>query len=542
MNIIFYDIFCLIFLFTPFKGYAQYQKLELEMLPKPINSPNYDEITPVLSHDGQTLYFTRVRHPDFDRTLEMEGKSLHLSLSESQYFNYLADIYSRIAGYPIRNAVHSDYNQDIWIVHFDKEQFQSISHPGPPLNNALPNSICALTPEQNAFVILNQFLLGGGMDRGFSIIQQKEENWDFPQPMQIENFYTEGGSVNVTMSPDGEVLIMSLQRTDTYGQNDLYASFKNGVGGWTEPMNLGPNINSSRNEITPTISEDKKTLYFASNRPGTLGGSDIFRARRNSESWTDWSPPRRFVEPINSRMDDAQPYFNDATGYLYFTSKRAGSADIYRVKVATPKPDEVLVKGKVIHALTKELLPAKLLYGPNELDYFLKYFKSKDGHFEIRIPKGQNFKITAEKTGFLKPFKLVETKKGKYYPIQKIMLLMTPVEKNALIELDPIYFKQSEPIILEESYPVLDHLLQVLKDNPTISIRVEGHTENRGKPQDLQDLSEARAFAIKRYLLDRGIDSARIATIGYGATRPVTNNKTEANRQRNRRVEVRIVE
>ncbi len=320
----------------------------------------------------------------------------------------------------------------------------------------------------------------------------------------------------------------------------MYVSFKNGIGGWTEPMNLGSGVNSPRNEITPTISEDKKTLYFASNRSGTLGGSDIFRARRNGENWTDWSQPRRFIEPINSSTDDSQPYFNDATGYLYFTSKRTGSADIYRVKVAAPKPEEVLLKGKVLHALTNELLPAKLLYGPDDLNYFLKYFKSKDGHFEIRIPKGKHFKITAEKEGFLRPFKLVKTQKGKYYPTQEITLLMAPIKENARIKLDPIYFKQSEPVILENSYPALDHLLQVLKENPDISIQVEGHTENRGKAQDLQHLSEARAFAIKRYLLDRGIDSERVATIGYGATRPITNNKTEQNRQRNRRVEIRI--
>ncbi len=211
MNAVFYHFFCGFLLFSFFKGQAQRYKLTLEKLPPPINSSAYDEITPVLSYDGQTLYFTRVRYPDFDRTLEVEGRNIHLSLSESQYFRYLAEIYSRIAGYPIKEAMHSDFNQDIWIAHFKKEQFQALSHPGPPLNNALPNSICALTPIENSFVILNQFLMGGGMDQGFSIIQKEKEGWQFPQPMEIENFYTEGNSVNVTMSPDGAVLIMSLQ-------------------------------------------------------------------------------------------------------------------------------------------------------------------------------------------------------------------------------------------------------------------------------------------------------------------------------------------
>ena len=84
-------------------------------------------------------------------------------------------------------------------------------------------------------------------------------------------------------------------------------------------------------------------------------------------------------------------------------------------------------------------------------------------------------------------------------------------------------------------------MLQLLEENPTIHIRVEGHTENRGKPQELIDLSEQRAFAIKRYLMDKGINSERIATIGFGANRPVTSNKNDYLRQKNRRVEIRII-
>lgn len=516
-------------------------KLTLETLPEVINSPLYDEIAPVVSHDGQTIYFTRVGHPDFDKTLEVEGKNMELTLSPQQYDRYLANIYSRIAGHQIRNATRSAYNQDVWIAQFKANEFQSLSHPGPPLNNALPNSICALTPENEAFLVLNQFLPGGGMREGFSIIQKKGIDWTFPQPVSIENYYTTGKDVNVTMSPDGEVLIMSLKRADGYGKNDLYVSFKNSVGGWTEPMNLGKNINSTLSEDTPTISADKKTIYFSSNRTNTMGGRDIFRSRRGSDNWTDWSIPRRFIAPINSNRDDSQPFFNDRTGYLYFTSNRAGSADIYRVKVANPKRDEVLVKGKIINSLTNQPMAAKVLYGPNNLGHFLRYYKSKDGQFEFRIPTGQTFKVTADEANFLSPQKVIATQKGKYYPTQEITLMLTPIQKNIAIKINPIYFEQSEATILEKSYPALDELLHILTKKKQLQIQIEGHTENIGKPKELQDLSEARAFAIKRYLMDKGIDSTRMMTKGFGGTRPVKVGKREEFQRQNRRVEVRIV-
>ena len=98
---------------------AQY-KLTLEKLPESINSPLYDEIGPILSYDGQTMYFTKVGNPEFDKTLEIDGKNLYLSLSQVQYDNFLAKIYTQIAGFKIRNAIRSDYNQDVWIAQFDK--------------------------------------------------------------------------------------------------------------------------------------------------------------------------------------------------------------------------------------------------------------------------------------------------------------------------------------------------------------------------------------------------------------------------------------
>ena len=519
--------------------FVQY-KLTLEKLPEQINSSLYNEIGPVLSYDGQTLYFTRVGHPDFDKTLIIEGENQFLKMPEVQYINLLAKIYTQLAGSKIRNPIHSEYNQDVWIGNLENNNFVSLEHPKAPLNNALPNSICAVTPDKSSFIVLNQFLPEGGMDQGFSIIRKINDEWEFPQPVTIENYYTLGKDVNITMSPDGEVLILSIERNDSFGRNDLYVSFKDKAEGWTEPMNLGPNLNSIFSEETPAISADKKTIYFSSNRTNAMGGRDIYRSRRNSENWTDWTLPKRFIKPINSDKDDSQPFFNDRTGYLYFISNRDGSSDIFRVKVATPHEEEIVVKGKFINASNGELIPAKLLYGPHDINYFTRYANSNDGHFSFKIPKGETFKVGAQKKGFLSPHKIIKTDK-KQYGTQEITLELTPINDDLKIELPRIYFVQSESEILKQSYPALKQLLTILNEHPKMSVLIEGHTENRGKPEALLKLSKERASKVKGYLVEKGIIDDRLEIIGYGATKPAAYNKNERLRQQNRRVEVKIL-
>ena len=200
-------------------GYAQ--GFVVEKMPTNINS-TYDEISPVPSRDGKTLYFTRVAYPDFNRILLLDSTD-QSGEKPAAYLNILADAYSQIAGYPVSNPVSTGFNQDVWIADIsDSTQAPRISHPGYPLNNALPNSLVAITPDPNAFYIINQFKINGDMERGFSLIRQKQDTlWDFPEPVTIKDYYTITSDVSLTMSFDGKILILSATRFDSKGM-DLY--------------------------------------------------------------------------------------------------------------------------------------------------------------------------------------------------------------------------------------------------------------------------------------------------------------------------------
>jgi outer membrane protein OmpA-like peptidoglycan-associated protein len=519
------------------------QIFKVEPMNNGINTSQYDEISPVVSIDGKTLYFTRVGHPTFDRTLKLDGVDIATQLNENDYQNKLKSIFSKIAGKEVHDPQRSKFNQDIWIAESIFDSFEKISHPSYPLNNALPNSVSALTPNGNELVIINRFSQFGGLDKGFSITRKTSDNeWTFPEPIEIKNYSNNNSDVNLAMSADGNVLILSMQRSDSYGDNDLYVCIKIGRNQWSEPQNLGPKVNTVYRETTPFLSEDGKRLFFSSNRKGSLGGSDIFYLIRTGDNWEDWSVPYRFVEPINSDADDSQPYFNSATGYLYFSSNREGSLDIFKAELMPPNPIQVNVKGRILNIKTDQKQPARILFAPVGEDHLESVYVSDDGTFELSLPKGKTYRLIADRPGFTgKEEQLTFRSDYVYYKTHSLDLYLDPMQVNTKIELKSIFFEQSRAVVLEESYTSLDELAKFLKENWTVSIRIEGHTDNQGDKLALQKLSEERAKAIKQYLVyKKFIQPLRIETVGMGAKMPLNNNKTDKLRAKNRRVDVVI--
>ncbi len=519
------------------------QVFKVESMNNGINTSQYDEISPVVSIDGKTLYFTRVGHPTFDRTLKLDGADIGTQLNEIDYQNKLKRIYSKIAGEEVRDPQRSKFNQDIWIAESIFDNFEKISHPSYPLNNALPNSVSALTPNGNELVVINKFSQFGGLEKGFSITRKTSDNqWTFPEPIEIKNYSNNNSDVNLAMSADGNILILSMQRSDSYGDNDLYVCFKIGHNQWSEPQNLGPKVNTVYRETTPFLSEDGKRLFFSSNRKGSLGGSDIFYLIRTGDNWEDWSVPYRFVEPINSDADDSQPYFNSATGYLYFSSNREGSLDIFKAELMPPNPIQVNIKGRILNTKTNEKEPARILFAPVGEDHLESVYVSDDGTFELSLPKGKTYRLIAERPGFAgKEEQLTFRPDYVYYKTHSLDLFLDPMQVNTKVELKPIFFEQSKAIVLEESYASLDELAEFLNENWTVSIRIEGHTDNQGDKLALQKLSEERAKAIKEYLVyKKFIQPLRIETVGMGDKIPLNNNRTNELRAKNRRVDVII--
>ncbi len=534
-NLIFGAIFLFYFSGNPL---IDVKYLALETLTEEINTRHFDEIAPCISPDGQTLYFTRVGYPIFDRTLIEGNINIYEKYGKHDYEQHLSDIFSILAGEKIQNPIQSSFNQDIWVARSVNMEFDKVEHPGFPLNNALPNSVSTIDPTNQDLIVINQFVEEGGMRKGFSKVGRDDHgNWTFPEAIEINNYHNSGPDVNVTMSFDGRVMIMALERIDGFGKSDLYVSFKNEKGSWSTPKNLGRSVNSLYPEATPHLSEDMKTLYFSSNRGRK--GSDIYVQIRLDDTWENWTAPKKFSSPINSKADDSHPYFNEATGYLYFTSKRNGSSDIFRVQITEAKPKGLGVKIQIRNASTKEIMNANVIVKKKNYTESLSTF---NGYVKLNLLRGEKCLITIQKEGyfdFRKEITMNEKAQisgGEFH----LSFDLKPIKTGISFTLQAIQFKQSKAVILKKSYPSLDELFRLLQRNRNIHIQIVGHTDNVGDEKALMLLSYDRAETIKTYLIEKGINPVCLKTIGYGGNFPLNDNTSNLLRAKNRRVEIII--
>ena len=247
-----------------------------------INSP-YTETKPVISGDGKILYFCRQNHPK-----NIRGKQ------DDQ------DIYA------------STYANGNWT------EAKNISW---PLNDGHPNGICSVSPDGKSLLLINEYISGGYMKPGVSISHKTISGWSFPKKIEIDNFYNFSPYVDYFLSSSGKVMLLSVQRRNGFGDQDLYISRKE-KGKWSEPMNLGGIINSSGADFAPFLAADGKTLYFASEGHPGLGGSDIFYSKRLDETWTNWSTPINLGPAVNSRTWDAYYSISAKGDFAYFVSKK----------------------------------------------------------------------------------------------------------------------------------------------------------------------------------------------------------------------------
>jgi len=575
-------------------GFSQGQ---IEKLSSLVNTEDYDESAPILSKDGSTLFFTRTAYPDFEASLMNEEGQLTTNKDDQLFEDRLSEIYSEIAGKPVNDPYNSVFNQDIWIVSIENDSIINPVHPGYPLNNALPNSLVSTGMTPDEYVIINQFFTDGSMNSGFSRVRISEDgNHSFPEPMHIYNFNISSSDVNLTMSPAGHVLILSMERHDSKGFNDLYVSFYMRENVWSPPEHMESVMNTEFQETTPHISPDKKFLYFSSNRPNGVGGNDIYVSERLDYTWLKWSEPILLKGEVNSAFDDSQPSFTRGNNYMYFTSRRDGSSDIFRMRLTTmprlKKP--VVVNGTIVDASTGKTIRSELIWGPQSTKDYLEFFSSYNGHFRAILSEYEPYKFLPKKTGYIAQRIMVDPRiieKGGEDTIE-IILYLAPKDREDLIAdaetgntrgtitknnttqtsgsqsankaasdednsasagkgstppserssfIYDIYFVKTKPIILTKSLNALQELSEMMKRNPAMEILIEGHTDNVGDEVALIHLSEQRAAAVGDYLMHEGINGQRIQTRGFGATRPIHKNDTESGREKNRRVEIKIM-
>ncbi|WP_338769324.1 OmpA family protein [Bernardetia sp. ABR2-2B] len=490
---------------------------ETQRLPQTVNSP-YSEILPVISPDGKTLFFDRKDHPKNMPSISA-GKE----------------------------------NDDVWFSrHISDTVWSEAQRLDEPVNNNQHNYVCSVTPDGNVILLANAYLPSGKMEQGASISYKTiDGSWSFPEPLKIKDFYNTDKYAEICLSPNRKVLIMAIRREDTFGSRDLYVSFLQRNNSWSVPKNMGAMLNSAASEITPTLSSDNKTLYFASDGRSGYGSFDMYVSRRLDDTWTNWSEPMNLGNVLNSTGWDAG-YSIDASGeYAYFASSKhsdkntASELDIYRAKLHVEvRPDPILlISGTVYNSKTKEPIGAEIFYEmlPSGEEAGTAQADPQTGSYKIALPPNSKYGFLAKSRGFVSVSENIDATGNEVYKEIKRDLYLTPIEVGQKIRLNNVFFKRGTNELLTESYPELDRLVIFMLENPTIKIEVEGHTDLEGIPTMNMKLSALRVKVIQEYLVKQRIDKKRIETRPYGSTNPITRKRDEESKKLNRRVEFKIL-
>ena len=414
-----------------------------------------------------------------------------------------------------------------------------------------------------------------------------------------------GGKVNTNLnegaqniSQDGQLLIFTgCNYPEGEGSCDLYFSVRTN-NGWSEPQNLGPVVNTEAWESSPSLSPDKRDLYFASGRPGGFGGRDIWVTHRLPTG--KWSRPENLGEAVNTSGDESCPfmhadnetlYFNSNghPGYgmtdLYFSKKindsswveaenlgypintiddqgslivaadgktayyasdgtdTKGGLDIYSFQLREDiRPLRTLwVKGKVFDKKTSAGLPSAVeLTGIKNGNLISKIQTDEDGNYLVTLPVGKDYAFNVNRRGYLFYSDNFSLAKNNPDSVFIVNIPLQPIEKGATIVLKNIFFETGKYALQNESRSELDKLVTLLVDNPNLKIQIDGHTDNVGQEKDNLLLSTNRAKAVVDYLLSKAVNAQRLTYKGFGSTKPIAGNTSDSGKALNRRTELSI--
>jgi outer membrane protein OmpA-like peptidoglycan-associated protein len=494
-----------------FRGTEEWTSLEVkyeelvcrdpENLGNNINT-TYREYSPKISPDGETLYFVRKESAD---------------------------------GYG---------GEDIYVSYLDEyDEWSEAVNIGEPLNNSGNNAVYSISQDGQELFLHNQYTERGNNP---SITYKEDEVWSEPKTQYIPELNSQGGYHNGSLSVDGKYLLMSINRNDAIGGNDIYVVLKDGYGNWQVPINVGPTINTYAEESSVFIAADGETIYFSSAGHSGYGGTDMFMSRRLDNTWLNWSTPMNLGEKINSTGDD-EFYVIPAKGdFIYFSSTRKSEnkEDIYRTCLPIelrPKP-VALISGRVYNRKDNTAIPATVYYEDLETGKVLGSVRtnSQTGDYQIILVVGKKYGYYAIADKYLPQSENLDLVNLVEYKKESQNLTMVPIESGQSITMNNLFFESKQFALKLESFPELDRIIKTLEQNPTVKIEIGGHTDDVGSDENNLNLSEKRAFEVYMYFISKNISKERLTYVGYGETKPKVPNLNDQNRAMNRRVELMI--
>ncbi len=433
--------------------------------------------------------------------------------------------------------------EDFYISHLYNGQWSKARNAGYPLNTPQNEGAQTLSSDGRSmyFTACERPDGQGKCDIYYSSFDGK--NWILPVNIGPP-VNTRAWESQPSISANGRMLFFTSNRPGGLGGMDLWYSILRDDGTWKSPVNLGKTINTTEDEMSPFIHFDGKTLYFSSNGRVGMGGFDIYFSKMNDD--TTWTEPKDLGYPINT-FNDEMGLIIDASGQNgYFSSKRdeIRGKDIYSFTVyESVRPESVsYFKGTVYEQGTGRLLTASFeLVNLKTGHILVSGLTDFSGTFLLCLPPDNNYGLNVSKDGYLFysdnfMFEGIHSATEPY--IKRINL--SPIRVGEKLTLSNVFYEFDSWTIKKESYSELNRLAKLLSDNKNITVEIGGYTDSIGTKAYNLELSEKRAKSVLDYLVGKGILAGRLKYAGYGATSPIGDNITFGGRKLNRRTEIKV--
>lgn len=438
-------------------------------------------------------------------------------------------------------TVHDD--EDIVISYKnDKGRWGAPTSISENINTGFNEGTCTISADGRTLIMTSCVGRKGYGSCDLFVAYKFGNEWTTPKNLGA-NVNSSSWDSQPSLSADGRTLYFVSNRGGGVGRRDIWVSYKDDQDKWSKAKNLGRKVNSVNDDISPFIHPNNKTLYFASNGWVGFGGLDIFSSEYDSSGWTK---PENLGVPINTGEDQVALFITSDGERGYYSNENNSLPDkknfIYEFNV--PKNAKVkyrtsYVKGVIRDLDTKKPLSARVELYDLKKDQRVAFVKSDSlsGDYLMVLTEGSEYALYINKKKYLfKSLSFGYDLNENLEPIE-IDIWLEPIKEGATTELRNIFFEVNKFDLKDKSKTELKRVATFLINNPQINVEIAGHTDSSGAASFNVQLSTNRAKTVYQFLLNQGVSKNLLTYKGYGASQPAHPNDSEANKQKNRRIE-----
>lgn len=449
-----------------------------------------------------------------------------------------------------KNEIAKKTGEDIFVSYKKNGQWSEPQSISSRINTEYNEGTCAISADGKTlvFACCNGRRGLGSCDLFFS--EKIGDEWTEPVNLGPKINSADWDS-QPSLSADGKTLYFVSDRYKR-NRNDIFVAYRNAKGEWSMAVPLPAPINTPYDEFSPFIHPNGKTLFFASDGHVGMGGLDLFYSEKQPDG--SWSEPKNLGYPINNYLDQVSLFVTADGKKAYYADRKFNPNGIEEsgILMEFDMPASITistrtqyVKGKVLDEKTQQPLEAHidLINLANGQKESFTTSDKVDGSYLLVVNERTEYALEVRRNGYI--FKSLRfdfsNKNIDDFKPLELNILLAPIEKGKTFVLNNIFFDTGKWELREKSKAELDELVLFMQENLQVRGEISGHTDNVGDKKNNLELSLKRAKSVYDYLVQKGIDPSRLTFKGYGDTQPAAPNDTEENRQKNRRIEFKFL-